>query len=175
MKEVIILGSGPTRTECDYHCETWGVNFVYTFAKKLDKLFFTDEASEVEKHPYQDLGRLKQLKPILVFPIVYPKFRDFGLQIDLYPIANISKRFQNTVFFSDSIAYMLAYALYYDYKKIWMYGIDFNPGLEKEQEQGGIEFWMGVALGMGVKVVVPDNSPIGKTWNNRMYGEFGNE
>lgn len=174
IKEVIILGSGPTRTECDYHCETWGVNFVYTFAEKLDKLFFTDEVGEVEKHQYQKLDRLVQLKPTLVFPVIYPKFKNIELLIELYPITKIRKRFRNTKFFSDSIAYMLAYALYYSYKKIWMYGIDFY-GLEKVQEQGGVEFWMGVALGMDVEIIVPELSDIGKTcWDNhRMYGEFG--
>lgn len=178
MKEVCIFGSGKTNWLWDYRCETWGVNFTYITALSLDKLFFTDEASEVQKHEYQRLDLLKRLQPTLVFPIVYPKFKDFGLPIEIYPIEKIIKKF-GTKYFCNSIAYMIAYALYYGYKKIYLYGVDFDEAdwdrqRQKQQEERGDEFWMGVALGMGVDVITPIESNIGKTFDRRMYGEFRN-
>ena len=173
MKEVIILGSGFTSQYCDYRCETWGVNFTYLLARKLDKLFFTDEIEEVEKCDYPNLDRLLKLKPTLVFPTIYPKFANLGLKIQLYPIKEVRKRFHNTEFFGNSIAYMLAYSLYYEYKKIWMYGISYSyhEGIEKKEQEGTV-YWMGVALGFGVEVIVPEDDSIGKTYNRKMYGEF---
>ena len=180
-KEVIILGCGPTRVECKYHCETWGVNGTYEFAKRLDKLFMTDEVSEVEASIY-NFQKIRKLNPTLVFPIAYPKFSKNGFKIELYPIEPILQRFQ-TRFFSNSIAYMLAYALLYDYTKIWFYGIDMMTYTTYAQEKGGVEFWMGVALGVSterrarglepIEVINTKGSATGKTWDGKMYGYWG--
>ncbi len=178
MKEVIILGSGRTKSLCDYHCETWGVNFTYMLAKKLDKLFFTDENSEVEKHQYQELNKLKSLHPTLVFPIIYPKFKDFGLPIEIYPIDKIISYF-DTKYFCNSIAYMLAYAIYKGYDKIWLYGMEFGETTfdnirQLLQEKPGMEYWVGIANGEGVEIIIPEESDICKTFDRKMYGEFRN-
>ena len=181
MKEVIILGCGPTRAECKYHCETWGVNGTFHFATRLDKLFFTDEVSEVEAC-YYDLPLMKKLNPVLVFPIVYPKFKNAGMKIEIFPIDKLLAKFP-TKFYSNSIAYMIAYALLYDYTKIWLFGIDMMTTATYVQEKGGVEFWMGIALGMSAERVARGESPIeivnthgsatGKSWNGKMYGHYG--
>jgi len=188
LKSVIILGCGPTRIECKYHCETWGVNGVFSFAnKRLDKLFMSDEETEVEACSY-DLLQLVTVKPQLVLPIAYPKLQNLGLPIEIYPIDAIIDKFQ-TRFFSNTIAYMLAYALLYTttvqgpgdlrprvidgYNKIWFYGIDMMTNSSYIQEKGGVEYWMGIAQGMGVEVINTRGSATGKTWNGKMYGYYG--
>ena len=171
MKDVIILGCGPTHAECKYHCDTWGVNGTYGFAPKLDKLFFTDEVSEVEATQY-DLLKIKKVTKTLVFPVVYPKFANLGIPIEIYPMDEIRARFPTT-FYSNSIAYMIAYALYHEYERIYFYGIDMMTSSTYVQEKGGVEFWMGVALGLGVKIVNTKGSATGKTWNGKMYGWWG--
>ena len=188
LKSVIILGCGPTRVECTYHCETWGVNGVFNFAqKRLDKLFMSDEESEVEACRY-DILKLVDVKPTLVLPVPYPKLAELGLPIEIYPIEKVTEKF-DTKFFSNSIAYMMAYALLHTtsvqepgdrmprvidgYNKIWFYGIDMMTNSSYVQEKGGVEFWMGVALGMGVKVINTRGSATGKTWNGKMYGYYG--
>jgi len=175
MKEVIILGCGPSRVECLYHCETWGVNGCYTFANKLDKLFMTDGPDVMA----EDVARRHDIAKygctlILAhrFPEVVPAFERAGIPIEVYPIDKIVDKFK-TRFFSNSIAYMLAYALYYDYEKIWFYGIDMMSNTTYIQEKGGVEFWMGVACGMGVEVVNTKGSATGKTWDGKMYGWWG--
>jgi len=181
-KEVIIMGCGPTHVESKYHCETWGVNGVYTFSKRLDKLFFADEESEVNSAWY-DIPKIMSFENLTcVFPIKYKRFSDLGLNIEVFPLELIQKKFP-TEFFSNTIAYMLAYALYYDYEKIWLYGIDMMSNTTYIQEKGGVEFWMGVALGMSAERVKQGKTPIeivntmgsatGKTWNGLMYGYWG--
>ena len=184
-KECVILGCGTTQVECDYsHGDIFGVNGTYTFSKKLDKLFFTDEESEVNSAFY-DVPKIMSLeKLVCVFPIRYKRFNDLGLNIEIFPLEAIQKRFP-TDLFSNTIAYMLAYALYHDYEKIWMYGIDMMTNTSYIQEKGGVEFWMGVAMGMSVERVRNGKSPIeifntvgsatGKTWNGLMYGHYGEQ
>lgn len=170
-KEVIILGCGPTCVECRYHTETWGVNGTYTFAKRLDKLFFTDEESEVDACWY-DTPELLALNPTCVFPIEYRRFQGLGLKIELFPMNEIMARFPST-FYSNTIAYMIAMAIYQRYDTIYLYGIDMMTNSTYIQEKGGVEFWMGVALGQGIEVVNTVGSATGKTWNGRMYGHYG--
>ena len=189
LKEVIILGCGPTRVECKYHTEVWGVNGTYSFAKKLDKLFMTDEESEVEACYYDFLQMADwAAKTTLVLPAPYSKLQKPGIPIEIYPIGQVLAKFP-TRFFSNSIAYMIAYALVHTktiqgpndlspkvvggYHKIWLYGIDMMTHSSYIQEKGGVEFWMGIALGMGVEVINTRGSATGKTFNGKMYGHDG--
>jgi len=188
LKTVTILGCGPTFVECNYDTdEVWGVNGTYTFAKRLDKLFMTDEESEVESCWY-DLGKIADSGTTLVLPLAYPKLRKTGLPIEIFPIDKLMEKFP-TRFYSNSIAYMIAYALLYTkieckpddarpkvidgYHKIYFYGIDMMTQSTYIQEKGGCEYWMGVAMGMGVEVINTKGSATGKTWNGKMYGQYG--
>jgi len=186
-KEVIILGCGPSHAECEYHCETWGVNGVFTLnPKRLDKLFMTDEESEVDASQY-DYEQMVRHTRTLVLPVHYKRFQQLPIPVEIFPMEAIARRFP-TRFYSNTIAYELAYALYqtrsvFDekgiphvvdgYSRIYFYGIDMMTHSTYVQEKGGVEFWMGVALGMGVEIINTVSSATAKTWNGRMYGHYG--
>ena len=188
LREVIILGNGPTRVECDYHCETWGVNGGYAFAKRLDKLFMCDTLEgEILTEEY-NVEKLLEFKGILVLPKPFPVFDGLGIPVEIYPIDEVLAKFKTT-FFSNTIAYMMAYALLHTkttqdtdnslprvidgYHKIWFYGMDMMSNSSYIQEKGGVEFWMGVALAMGVELINTRGSATGKTWDGKMYGYYG--
>lgn len=193
LKELIILGCGPTHAECRYHTETWGVNGCYTFSKRLDKLFMTDGPDQV----LEDVPNAKMIRryncPLVLadrFPGITEEFEKAGIKVDVFPIKEVLEKF-NTRFFSNTIAYMVAYALMLTttvqepgdlrphpvdgYNKIFFYGIDLMTNSTYLVEKGGVEYWMGVALGMGVDVVNTRGSATGKTWNGRMYGWWGEQ
>ena len=188
VRPLTILGCGSTHAECDYtKGEIWGVNGTYTFAKKLDKLFMTDTEEEVATCWY-DVVKLVKAETTLILPAPYKKFMDLGLNIELFPIDKIMERFP-TRFYSNTIAYMLAYALFHTnsvqyeddlkprvisgYNPIYFYGIDMLTHSTYIQEKGGVEYWMGIAFGMGVQVINTRGSATGKTYNGKMYGAYG--
>jgi len=191
LKEVIILGCGPTFAECRYHAETWGVNGTYTFAKRMDKLFMTDGPDQV----LEDVPNAPMIKklgcPLILadrFPGITEDFEKAGVPVQVFPINEVLAKFK-TKFFSNSIAYMIAYALLYTktvqtegdlmphvvdgYNRIYFYGIDLMTNSTYLIEKGGVEFWMGIAKGMGVEIINTRGSATGKTWNGRMYGWYG--
>jgi hypothetical protein len=191
VKELIILGCGPTHCECRYDKEVWGVNGTYTFAKKLDKLFMTDGPDQV----IEDVANAWQIRkyncPLVLadrFPGITDDFERAGVKVEVFPIKKLIETFP-TKFYSNSIAYMIAYALLHTttvkdpnekrphvidgYSKIYFYGIDLMTNSCYIQEKGGVEYWMGVALGMGVDIINTEGSATGKTWNGRMYGWWG--
>jgi len=72
-------------------------------------------------------------------------------------------------YFTNSISYMLAYALYeglacgHQWDEIHIYGVDMAVGPEYTAQRPSCEYWIGIAEGMGVKVYIPDASDLCKT------------
>ena len=190
LKELIILGNGPSRVECQYHCETWGVNGGYAFAKRLDKLFMTDSLEKEVLEEEYNIEKLIEFNGTLVLPKPFSVFDGLNIPIEIYPIDEVLNRFE-TRFFSNTICYMLAYALLRTkviqesgdfmsrvidgYNKIWFYGIDMMTNTTYAQEKGGVEFWMGIAHTMGVEIINTKSSATGKTWDGKMYGYWGEQ
>lgn len=168
MKSVILLGMGATMIKCPYDCEVWGVNQVYRMAKRLDKLFITDGRYKLDQSQAWDFGELNKLDIPIVSLHRFPEIK----KLVRYPYNRIVERFDGMgkEFFTNSICYMIAYALYKDYKKIKLYGIDMATSMEYILERGGIEYWVGRAEGMGVKVENTKGSMVCKTPMGIPYG-----
>ena len=79
-----------------------------------------------------------------------------------YPIDAIQAKFK-TNFFTNTICYMIAYALYQGYQKIVLWGCNIIPKSDDEpiiKNHPGVEYWLGYAQGMGVDVDVQGESYI---------------
>lgn len=74
-----------------------------------------------------------------------------------------------TDFFTNSFAWMIAYALWLGkYKKIKFYGVDMTNNHEVfRNERGSVEHWIGVARGMGLDIEISKGSYICK---RELYG-----
>ena len=70
-------------------------------------------------------------------------------------------------YLSSSIAYELALAIYEGFEEIHLYGVDLNTESEYAWQKPGVEYLLGVAVGRGIKVVLPDNCPLLK---GTLYG-----
>jgi len=66
-------------------------------------------------------------------------------------------------FFTSTVAWMQAFAIYRGYKEIHLYGIDMMLESEYGYQNPACAYWVGLAEGMGINVVVPDESPLMKT------------
>lgn len=107
-----------------------------------------------------------------------------GLKMSLYPLKRIDEKFKAKGFFSNTISYMMAYAIDYStkvvngkvvlkdraFEKIYIYGVDMLTKDEYELEKGGIEFWIGVARGLGIDVEISKGSALCTTCTGKPYG-----
>lgn len=84
---------------------------------------------------------------------------------DGFPLDEIIKAFGSS-FFTNTISYMIAYALYKGVKAIYLYGVDMDSMSEYEHQKASVDYWIGFARGRGVIVTV--NSDIDKT--DFLYG-----
>lgn len=63
-------------------------------------------------------------------------------------------------YLTSAIAFMLAFAIYQRYEVIKLYGVDMDIGTDYHDQRPCVEFLMGVALGLGLKVWLPPGCPL---------------
>lgn len=79
-----------------------------------------------------------------------------------------SKRLIGRTYLTSTMAYMISDAISEGYKEIDLYGITLTADSEYFFQRPGMEWWIGFAQGLGIKVRVPKSSPIGKS--DKIYG-----
>jgi|WetSurMetagenome_2_1015567.scaffolds.fasta_scaffold00567_33 hypothetical protein len=71
-------------------------------------------------------------------------------------------------YITNTISYEIALAIYLGFKEIQVYGVDMAVGTEYENQRPSCEFWLGVAAGLGIKIVIPSQADLLKC--RFMYG-----
>jgi len=80
-----------------------------------------------------------------------------------YPLHKVKEKF-DILYLKSTIAYMLAYAATFEKPtEVHLYGIYQSDHLAYLFERPAVEFWLGVLMGQGVKVVSHD-------WDTRLFG-----
>lgn len=80
----------------------------------------------------------------------YPEYPDSVA----YPREEIVKRFGRR-YFTSAMAYLIALALFEGCEEIGLFGADMRGDEEYATQRPAVEYWLGRAEGMGVKVYVP--------------------
>ena len=101
-----------------------------------------------------------------------------GMEVERYPLEEVIAQFKSEDnlghrYFPNSIAFMIALAIYEGFERIELYGIDHGGTTEYVMAKSAVEHWIGRAIGMGIEVFVPDMSALLKIKNNLLYGYNG--
>lgn len=190
-KTIVITGTGASITQCDFvGDEVWGVNGCYTIVNvmpekykpkfRMDKLFITDHVFSNEdgrlNFDVEEINEFARKHNTEVLTLHQMKLGKHVLISKRIPYKQMCKYF-GYVYFTDSICYMIAYALYTNSHlaqsadgvirpelkvplALHLYGIDMCTSREYAQSKGGVEHWLGVARGMGCEVIVSKGSAI---------------
>lgn len=70
-----------------------------------------------------------------------------------YPLDRVMKEFDSR-FFTNSISYMIAFALLDDVDSISLFGVDMDSENEYEFERPSVTYWVGFARGLSKKVTL---------------------
>lgn len=176
---------------CDFKGdEIWGVNGIYTTPNAmppklkpsfwLTKLFLTDSlfAHENGALNFDIIGINKFAEEYKCELISLNKIKlgKYTLKAKPYPYSKVVNYFKSD-YFTDTICYMIAYALYTHSHlakspegvirpelkqplKIKFFGIDMSTNREYNQSKGGVEYWLGVGYGMGIEFENSEGSVI---------------
>lgn len=181
VKELILLAMGPSRISCPYDCETWGLNTGYRQVKSanghIEKLFLAH--TQVKREDGGDVFDWQEINNLNIDVINTHRVKE--LKSRLYPMKRISEKF-GCDYYSDTICYMLVYAIDQNTTlrngvvrlkqplRIRIYGADMQTPDEYDTEKGGIEYWVGYAKGLGIKVEIAKGSLLLKTTTGKPYG-----
>jgi len=168
-KTVALVGMATTTRDQapwdDKDIEIWTLNESpakrFEFVKRVTRHF--------QLHPYWDFMREgnqndpdhpKWLQEEHDFPIyMQEEFEDIPASVK-YPFEEICKHFQltdHTKYFTATFPYMMALALFEGFERIELYGFEMGSDTEYAYQKGSANFWIGMAIGAGVEVYLPDN------------------
>lgn len=87
-----------------------------------------------------------------------------------YPLEAVRATFPH-MYFTNSVGYMIALAVMQGAEEIGIWGIDMATEEEYRQQRPGVEYWIGLAVGRGIKVTVPEVSDLCKSRVLYGYGD----
>lgn len=122
---------------------------------KLDYLFILDVLDEKPQvlAGQQNLGDTVRRINEMGIPFIAPyRYEEIPLS-RAFPIREAVERF-GMPYFSNTICYMICFALMSGAKEIHTFGINQASSAEYSIEKAGVEYWLGIANGMGVKVTI---------------------
>lgn len=173
--KVAIVGYGNSRTECKYEedFEIWGMNEIYQIVPKLDVLFdLHDKRHLVESFRNSGHYEWLQRSPI---PVYLVKAMEEIQSSVAYPWAEVISEFGT--YLTCTVSEMIALALLMKYEEIHLYGIDLKVGKgfgqEYTRQLGSVSYFIGLAVGRGVKVYIPRESSLLKS--PLIYGLQGSD
>ncbi len=164
--EITILGQGPGWEQYPYDQETWTLNMALFKAKRVDKLFLIDPIetkTDIRRGYYHgfykeygktipvnvDDFKKKIIDNKISFVSGY-EYKDIPTY-EPYPIKEILEMYK-VPYFANTISYMIAYALLKKVTLINFWGVNQAAASEFIMHKGCIEFWIGLAIGLGVGI-----------------------
>ena len=155
-----ILGSGsgwnlfPFQSDHTVYCLN---DYVYQerYQIKPDVLFIMDILDEkpLVVAGLSNLGDIVQRINKMGIPLVAPfKYAEIPLS-EAFPLKECVKEF-GLPYFNNTISYMIAYALLKGAKEIDIYGVNQASSSEYFYEKASVEYWIGIAVGRGVKITI---------------------
>lgn len=162
--KVSIVGFAPTWVETpfdDEEMDIWVCNEFYLLKpKRFDVLFDLHGRHELETK-FRNKNHIEWLKNAKCPVVLRKHFEDIPNSIP-FPRALIKSKFRP--YFTNTISWQIAFALELGYKEIHLYGVNMATDEEFISQRPSVEYFVGVAEGRGVKIVIPDGSDICKTW-----------
>lgn len=158
---VNIIGKGRTWNEAPQEGECWGITQLI-LRRPVDLV--------IDMNVYEDLrwGEQERLEAIKSREICEQKGIPY-ICLGNYPIEEIVKEFK-TDYFSSTVDYAIALALYKGHKEINLYGVTMDGSSDYYKIKCGCDFWCGLAMGRGVKVTVHGVTTVMKTKDGLVYG-----
>ena len=152
MRTVHIIGKGAGWQLAPRDGETWGITqliLTRPVARVIDmndyRLWGEKEAREAEDSKAAALAMGVPYFALAADP--------GNAAVQAYPLAEVV-RFFGTDYFGGTVDYAVAMALWEGFRRIELYGVNLIHFSDYQKLKPSCEFWLGVAMGLGCKVVV---------------------
>jgi len=185
-RTLALVGMGPTSCSLapfdDEDVEIWGLNESHAFPwmKRATGWFQLHPRKSFEREVAcrEVRGHFDWLKQSHKIPI-YMQFKHNDIPDSVeYPLYDIIAEFFKDVrkgdervkYFTSTFAFMMALGIYRGFERFEVYGFEMAGGDEYVPQRACAEFWVGMALGRGVEIYLPNNSQL---LFGPLYGYYG--
>lgn len=169
-KKVAIVGfASSTRDLAPYDdpaFEIWGLNQLYRYMRRYDRWFEIHQRSVFMADIVRDTDYVGWLQRTPVPIYMNETHQDMPMSVR-YPIETIIEAFGRD-YFTSSIAFEVALAMFEGFEEIHVYGVDLIVGDEYFYQKACLEWWLGLAKGMGIATYIPKESALLK--QSHRYG-----
>lgn len=162
MKIAIIGLSRTTHDLAPWHdpeWELWGLPWDEGYWLHCSRLFEMHDLRLLKAADCRKEGYLDRLKSVDVPLYMQCAYQEIPNALG-YPFGEVSQITGN--YWNSSIGYMLAMAISQRPDEIAMYGVDMKADDEYGYQRPNCEYLIGLARGLGIKVTIPDASPVCK-------------
>ena len=171
-----MLGTSNTLKEAplnDKSFEFWALNDMYAMipAANITRWFEIHTRTLIDDYHARISGKnhIEALKTLTI-PIYMQEQHDDIPTSTKYPLEEMVKHFGRQ-YFKSSLDYMMALALSEGFDEIHVYGVNMAENEEYAHQKPSMEYWIGRAEGMGVKVVLPEGCDLLKGYFRYGYDE----
>lgn len=171
---ICLIGKAPGKEDVPKDAEhKWGLNDLIHYIPDLTTSF---EMHDVERDasvaPWMK-GEIEALNKAGIPVVTYKKWKELKNCV-VFPMDEMHRKY-----FTNTIAYMIAYAIYKKATKIELYGIQMATPVEFRRQRACCEYWLGYAAGKGIEVYVHRPSQLlyhkeglyGIEWDNMERGQ----
>jgi len=175
--KVAIVGFAPSWKETpwdDQSYEIWCLNEFYKVGNQI-KNFRADRWFEIHDRNSKSKSNPEHQKFLKECPCpvyMWKKYDDIPNSVK-FPKDEIINFFEEkgckgARYFTNSISWFIAFAIYEGFKTIAVYGVDMATDSEWGWQRPSCEYWIGLAEGMGIEVIIPPSSDLLKC--TQLYG-----
>lgn len=165
--KVAIVGSAGSKDKTpwdDEEFEIWGLAWRGDL-KRFDRMFDMHAVDHTRKKIPEDY---KQRLANLRCPVYLIEANSEVPSSVAFPLAEVKEYLKGldkdapVDYFASSIAFEFVFAMYEGFKEIHVYGVDLSTDDEWSYQRPNLEYYIGLARGMGIRVYIPDSSALVK-------------
>lgn len=183
-KKVAIVGCSDSKNLAPFNdpsWEIWGVNNLFYHIPRYDRWFEIHSVKKEDGQWYRrgnidlKVGKFdwstefrgqnvnKYLGDLskMTCPIYMQQHWDAIPTSTPYPLKEITDTFGN--YFTNTVSWMLALAIYEGFEEIGIWGVDMAVSTEYYYQRPSCEYFIGLAIGRGIKVTIPPEADLLKT------------
>lgn len=133
--------------------EIWGLNQLDHHIPRADRWFEIHQRQVFLADTVRDVDYLATLRGFQIPVYMQEHHADIPNSVR-FPIERVLQ-FGEIDYFQSSIALMFALAMVEGFEEIGVWGVDLVVGSEYDYQKPNLEFWLGLALGKGLRVSLP--------------------
>jgi hypothetical protein len=169
MKKLAMVGYASSWTETPWEDKTfeiWIMNGMYLIAPRYDRVFDIHDLDEIKHRPQKpdEPKHYEALKTLTKPVYMQEHYGEIPASVK-FPLNELTKKFYipamgDKLFTTCTVTHMLMLAIHEGFDEIHLYGIDEAVDGEYKDEMPGVLYWLGVAHGKGIKIVISEHSPL---------------